>query len=179
MPGQYYVYIPFARGEDGDLYDATQSWRRQMSYGWGGRKLPRKLQHGQGAMPLATLPHDPATYTLYVIGHGSPVRRTLANTRYVGVKGRRLIEPAALASQMQRDGLPKNIVNLKLWACYGGVRMGRYFYHALITRGFERVKLSAYTLPLLASPGGDGHKRAMELETKDVVRPSSVRVQWP
>ncbi|MDH5179550.1 MAG: hypothetical protein OEZ39_11950 [Gammaproteobacteria bacterium] len=192
MPGQYYIYIPYADGEsNSQLAEAAKEWRRNASQHFQSpssrRKIPKILVHGTGS-PLSELRNsDPECYTVYIMAHCNIGRKTINN---INIFARERIEITApiLATRMISDGLPKNVKNLKLFACHGGTPQNteKYtaldsfvarLYFSLVSRGVEKVILSAYTEALTAATVasiGDGHKR-----TQSGDRPSSHRRQWP
>jgi hypothetical protein len=193
MPGQYYVFIPFASNEDNDeLLGGAKTWRTNFAAFSEGlhssvrRKIPKILSYTPGVPTLAGLDAlDPDEYTLYVMGHCNIGRRTISNMAMMFVRERIDISSTELANRLLASGMPRNIKNLKLYACYGGANngavgtvldsFGARLYYALVTRGVERVTLTAYTQPLKATVDpGTGHKK-----TSSDDLPSRHRRQWP
>lgn len=183
MPGQYYIYIPFNTMEVTQLRDSAVTWTRNRQIFTNDapdRKTPRLIRHGFHRIS-EKIHESPEEYTLYILAHCN--KTSISNTNNIFLDKRETLSPAALATQLVSDGLPKNIVNLKLFACNGGVApagkshsFGELLYHALITRGYDNVRLGAYRTPLKAATvdPGTGHK-----QTVSGARPSTVRSQWP
>ncbi|EXF94065.1 hypothetical protein HK44_003605 [Pseudomonas fluorescens HK44] len=151
------------------------------------RKAPKILERITSAPVLSILqPLDPDEYTLYIMGHCNIGRKYISNINmFIG--GRVELSAQELTFRMQEDGLPRNIKNVKLFACNGGAidpsvtgsaldSYGARLYWSLTTRGFDNVKLTAYTVPLMAATVDlrTGHKRAF-----DGSLPSTHRRQWP
>lgn len=194
MPGQYYIYIPFSAAESNrQLVTAAGSWRENMgSYMTSTnkpekRKAPKILERQIGIQALSGLQQlNPDEYTLYVMGHCNIGRKYLSNINMF-VRERVEITAQELSLRMIEDGLPRNIKNLKLFACNGGAidpaitgsaldSYGARLYWSLITRGIDKVELTAYTIPLVAATVdiSTGHKRAMGGS-----RPSENSRRWP
>jgi hypothetical protein len=183
MPGKYYIYIPFDTGIETQLEDAARQWREnRLSYRLDNpdRKTPNLIIHGRERIS-GRIHESPDQYTLYVLAHCN--RTVISNTNNIFGTGRETLSPSGLANRMIRDGLPGNITNLKMYACNSGVAaenarhsFGELLYHALLTRGYDSLRLSAYRTPLRAATvdPGTGHKR-----TETGNRPSAVRIQWP
>lgn len=183
MPGKYYIYIPFDTRTVTQLEDAARQWREnRLSYKFDNpdRKTPNLIRHGRERIS-DKIHESPDQYTLYVLAHCN--RTVISNTNNIFGSSRETLSPSGLANRMIRDGLPKSIINLKMYACNSGVAaanakhsFGELLYHALITRGYDSLRPSAYLTPLRAATVDPktGHKR-----TATGIRPSTVRVQWP
>ena len=183
MPGKYYLYIPFDTERVTQLYDNGRQWREnRLAYRLDNpdRKTPALIRHG--IHKISEKIHElPDEYTLYILAHCN--KTIISNTNNIFSRERETLSPAALASRLMADGLPKNIVNLKIFACNSGVSaenarhsFGKLLYYALVTRGYDNLCLSGYRSPLKAATvdPATGHKR-----TATDARPSTVRVQWP
>lgn len=105
----------------------------------------------------------------------------------IGVLGRIELTAQDLSNRMLEDGLPRNIANIKLFACLAGAvapadagkvleSFGARFYFSLVTRGVDTVRVTAYTVPLTAATVNPmtGHKRTMVGD-----RPSAHSKSWP
>ena len=183
MPGKYYIYIPFDTKNVTQLQDAALKWREnRLTYRNDSPdgKTPNLIRHGIHKIP-EKIRESPDQYTLYILAHCNTT--TISNINYVWVRERETLSPSGLANRLIQDGLPKNIINLKMYACNSGVvagnarhSFGELLYHALITRGYDSLRLSAYRAPLMAATVNPetGNKR-----TETGARPSTVRVQWP
>lgn len=194
MPKQYYIYIPFSDIEsNGQLLEAAKSWRINMgNYSMGlssadTRKIPKILERKAGIATLSVLQGlSPDDYALYIMGHCNIGRKHLSNINMF-VRERVEISAQDLSWRMIEDGLPRDVKNLKLFACNGGAidpnvtgstldSFGARLYWSLVTRGISKAELTAYTVPLIAATVdvSTGHKRAM-----DGSRPSAHSRRWP
>ena len=183
MPGQYYIYIPFVTSDVTQLLDSARGWienRLIFQNDRRDRKTPGLIRHGVNRIS-EKIHESPGEYTLYILAHCN--KTSISNTNNVFLDKRETLSPGALATRLVADGLPKDIVNLKMFACNSGVApdgkshsFGELLYYALVTRGYENFRLSAYRTPLKAETvdSATGHKR-----TQTGARPSTVRSQWP
>jgi hypothetical protein len=182
MPGKYYVYIPFDTKVVDELWGLAAAWRgNRESFLLGGvdRKTPNIIKFNSGR--LSQIPEAPDDYTLYILAHCN--KTYVTNTNNPFLIGRETLSPAVLANRLAGDGLLRNIKHLKLFACNSGVAadgakhsFGKLLFHALITRGFDGLQLSAYTTPLMGATVDrtTRHKRA-----GDGSRPSTHRIRYP
>jgi hypothetical protein len=198
MPGKYYIYIPFAstdKGGNKDLVEAAGSWQTERRKHNGlqdpqtkderenlKRKVPTLLVRGEKPSVLAQLAsEDPTRYTLYIMAHCNAGRNTVFNIQGVYDPDRTTLTEVQLVQRLVEDGIPFNVMNLKLFACLGGqpseteAAFGEKLYKELLSRGFYCVKLTAYKEALKAATvdAVTGHKR-----TQSGRRPSSVKQTW-
>lgn len=193
MPGQVYIYIPFSNSENNQqLVASVESWRREMrvyaSQMFGAdavnakRKTPVILVHGNGKPLLQLNSLQPDQYTLYVVAHCNLGKNCIWNINMF-VKERVEIYADELVQRMHDDGLPRNIVNLKLYACRGGLRgdddsksFAERLANVMRESIYTDVVVTAYKEPLRAAAvtaQSNGHKL-----TESGARSSSVSVKF-
>ncbi len=81
-------------------------------------KRPVLLKHGS-SRPLGVLGgEDPKDYVLFVVGHCAPGSTTLRETQSLATSPG-AITANQLITRMASDGLPKDILHVKLLACFG------------------------------------------------------------
>jgi hypothetical protein len=198
MPGKYYIYIPFAGtdkcgndelvkeaetwGANRRTYNTTQPSETKDERENLKRKVPIVLVRGAEPTVLARLANEnPWSYTLYVMAHCNAGRNTVFNIKGVHDQHRTTLTEVQLVQRLVEDGIPFNVMNLKLFACFGGkpsdteAAFGEKLYRELCRRGFYCVKLTAYKEPLVAATVSTktGHK-----QTESGKRPSSVKKTW-
>jgi hypothetical protein len=146
------------------------------------RKVPTILVREPGKKVLADLVKlEPTEYTLYVMAHCNSGRNTVFNIQGVYDPDRTTLTEVQLVTRLVEDGLPQNVMNLKLYSCFGGspsdteAAFGEKLYRELVRRNFYLVKLTAYQRALKAATASmdTGHKR-----TEHDARPSSVARTW-
>jgi hypothetical protein len=197
MPGKYYIYIPFASNDTGgnaELVKAAEEWgSKRIKYNSLQdpashevtnlkRKVPTVLVRGSKAKVLSVLEDlNPNQYTLYIMAHCNEGRDTVFNIQGVYDQDRTTLTATQLVQRLIEDGLPFNVMNLKLFACLGGtpsdkdVAFGEKLYQQLVGRGLFFMKLTAYQEALIATTVNPqtGHK-----QTKSKKQPSTVKKTW-
>lgn len=152
-------------------------------------KRPILLKHGE-ADPLAILSgKNPDQYVLHVVGHCAPGSTTLRETQSHATS-REALSATALIARMAADKLPKDILNVKLLACFGatphvGVGSTQQAFSTAFwkeLRGYctNLVKMTAYTEAVLLTSfyktqdDGSAHKAFARVPMGQVLSSSSI-----
>ena len=122
-------------------------------------KKPILIKHSNGVLKSKLGRLIPDNYVLYVVGHCAPGSLTLRNTRSFSIATEALTGQN-LVDRMGEAGLPRNILNIKLLACFGASlnpfnESQRAFSDSLwkALRGYctNLVKMTAYTEAVMLS----------------------------
>jgi hypothetical protein len=144
-------------------------------------KSPMLLKHGVGKPLLVLDGKDTSSYVLYIVGHCAPGSTTIRETQSWSTS-KDALTATQLIARMADDGLPKDILNVKLLCCFGARDNGTEqkafsfsFWREL--RGYctKLVKMTAYSEAVLLTSfyktdsSGEAHKAYAKVELGQVV----------